>query len=354
MKLFQILTSGDPSVQGLLRLLGGEERALLLLDAGGYALWQTDAAKKLFDLAWGEPVMAALSGEAAHAVAAAARDRTALQLRETFDDVPYRLRACPVEEGLLLLAEPLAEAPGVSRLDLARSIQEANVLSSMTLAAHRGAEHAQDGEARQMWAHMERLIARARRIHLHGEIADGVPRLNEYMEPLDLAALCRETAAAAEDRLGARITVPGGALVAVMCREGFQFVLLGLLVSAAKCGPRQIAVGLRRGGGRIYLQVADDRAVPGGEDPGAVLSGWQGGASGCSAAELSRLGLELPAVQALLGRWGGSLFADAEGGMTRFTAVFPDDLPADPAGLGQEGFCSGIGDLVSLELSALE
>ena len=113
MKLFQILTSEDPSVQRLFELLVGGTHALLLLDAEGYVLWQTDAAKKLFDLGWHEPVMAALGEEAAAAVAAAARERTELQLRETFDDVPYRLRACPVEEGLLLLAEPLAEAPAL-------------------------------------------------------------------------------------------------------------------------------------------------------------------------------------------------------------------------------------------------
>ena len=341
-------------MQRLFELLVGGTHALLLLDAEGYVLWQTDAAKKLFDLGWHEPVMAALGEEAAAAVAAAARERTELQLRETFDDVPYRLRACPVEEGLLLLAEPLAEAPGVTRLDLASSIQQANVLSNMTLAAHRGAEHAQDDEARQMWANMERLVSRARRIHLHSEITDGVPRLNECMELLDLAALCRETIAAADGRLGARIVVPEGALEAVMCREGFQFVLLNLLINAAESKPEKIVIGLRRVNGHIYLQIADDRAVMTGEDPCAVLSSWQGTAEGCSVAELSHLGLGLPAVQTLLEKWGGRLFADEKEGMTRFIAVLPGDLPPDPVGLGQEGFCSGIGDLVGLELSALE
>ena len=341
-------------MQGLFRLLGGEERVLLLVDANGYVLWQTDAAKKLFDLAWSEPVMAVLGEETAHIIAAAAREKTALQLRETFDDVPYRLLTCPVEEGLLVLAEPLADEPGATKLQVARSIQESNVLGNMALTAQRGLEHAQDAASRETWMRMEQLITCARRIHLHSELADGIPRLNESMESLDLAELCRETIAAVGSRLGARITAPEGSFVAVMCREGFRFVLLDLLTNAAARRPARITVGLRRSGGLICLQIADDRIAMAGEDPGAVLSSWQGSASGSSAAELSHIGLGLPAVQTLLGKWGGSLFADTEDGMTRFIAVIPDDLPADPIGLGQEGFCSGIDDLARLELSALE
>ena len=341
-------------MQGLLRLLVGDAQALLLLDARGYVLWQTDAAEKLFDLAWSEPVMAALGEAAAHAVAVAAREKTEVQLHETFDDIPYRLRTCPVEEGLLLLAEPLAEVPGVTRYDLAASIQQANVLGNMVITAHRGAEHAQDEKTRQIWSHMDQLIACARRIQLHYEITDGIPRLNEYMEMIDLAALCRETIAAAESRLGMQITAPEGMLEAVMSREGFQFVLLNLLVNAAASDAQRLTVGVRRARGHIYLQVADDRMVAADEDPGAVLSDWKDSASGCNVTELSKLSLGLPAAQTLLEKWGGSMLADTEAGMTRFIAVIPDDLPADPAGLGQDGFCSGIGDLVSLELSVLE
>ncbi|MBR3867517.1 MAG: sensor histidine kinase [Butyricicoccus sp.] len=335
------------------RLLGAEERVMLLIGTDGRVLWQTSAAERLLQLDWHTPVMAVLSENAACAVETALRESLWLEIEEEIDEIPYLLRTHPTEDGLLLLAESCAEERRPQRYERALSIRGANILGGMTNTVQRGLEHAQEETERALWERMEKLVLRARRIQLHSEIIDGEPRLDERMVLLDLAGLCRELIGEAQDLLGVPVTAPAGPLEAVMSREAFTFVLLNLLANAAACRPGQIEVGLRRANGHIYLQVSDDAAALEMSRVGEVLGGWRSSAAGTGASALTQVGTGLPAVERLLGRWGGSLLADADGSRTRFIAVFPDDLPADPPMFFQTEVSSGIEDLVKLELSVL-
>lgn len=353
MSRYEYLPSDGETVRAVFSLLGGGEQVLLCVAPEGHVLWLTDAAADLLDLHPMSPVAEAFSEQTAQAVLAAARDGAWLDLDEEIEDVLYRLRSHPVRDGLLLLAEPYAAEPPVTKTEYIRSFQETGVLGHMMNLADEGCEHAQDEAARERWERMSKLARRARRIHLHSEIVSGVRCLDERLAPVDLAALCRETAEAAADIISIPVTAPEGTLQGVMSREVFQFILLNLLSNAAACAPAQIVIGLRHTAGHIYLEVSDNAAALEPERIGALFSGWRGSIAGCSEKELAGMGLGLPAVQRLLSKWGGSLLARVEDDSTRFIAVFPDDLPEDPWEVRQAGISSGISDLIALELSVL-
>lgn len=338
---------------GIMKLLGGDEQVLALLSADGYVQWQTPAAERVLRVEWKEPVMAVLSEEAAEAVSAAARTGGCIDLEEDIDDVLYRLRSYPVEGGLLLHAEPCGGQRILQKIDFVRTMLESETLMNMTSTVRNGLEHAQDEEDRALWAHMKKLTLRARLIRLHEDMINGEQCLDERVAALDLAALCRETAAAAAERLGIAVEVTAEEVRGVLSSEVFRFVLLDLLVYAAAKKPACIPVSLRRAGGRIFLQVTDCAAELSTAQLGAMLSGWRGSAAGSDPRELAQLNLGLPAVQQLLSRTGGSLFAEADGGVTRLIAVFPGDYAEDPPELRQTEFSSGIGDLTEFVLSVL-
>ena len=129
--------------------------------------------------------------------------------------------------------------------------------------------------------------------------------------------------------------------------------MLNLLTNAVLRKPDKISVEVRKKKGFVRIAISHNGDSMDSSDAAAALGGWRGLSEHHRLEELVGMGLGLPVVQVLLGRRGGSLVADTDGEMTRFIAMLPDDLPADPLELRQGRIVSGF-DLIALELSVLD
>ena len=347
----------NPAEKGLsnafLNLLGLEDRIVLQISETGAVVWQTEAAMHLLELELSEEIGQVLSEKAAHAVLRAAQEGSWLTMEEEIEESLWRLKTHPLDQGgLLLLLEPLEDRERAENAECIRNHQIRKVVNRLVHRVNVEEEKAEDEQARENWQWILRQIYQIWRINLHGEILNREKPLDEKMVVADLKEHCQRLANAVSEIANIEIEVHGAPTKAVISIQELECIVLNLLTNAVRQQPEKIWMELSKMPGRIRLIVAHQASA----DTKQVkerLDGWKGLTQAHRPGELAKMGLGLPVVQTLLGQRGGSLLADVEGTTTRFIAILPDDLCADPPMLNQCSISSGM-DLLKIELSVLE